>query len=60
MALVSNKVHHEFLPKKSKLMLCFPCLTGCTLLTRWSASVIKASDTKAFNGLQCYNNNFLV
>ena len=42
---LSKEAHHEFLPKKSKIMPVYftakGILTSCTLLTRWSASVLK-------------------
>ena len=40
----SNEERHEFLPKKNKVMLCLSFiwhLTSGTLLTRWSALVLK-------------------
>ena len=42
---LSNEVHYELLPKKSKcicrLFHSKSRLTSCTLLTRWSTSVLK-------------------
>ena len=41
---LSNKVCHEYLPEKSCISHSFHskmCLTSCTLLIRWSVSVLK-------------------
>ena len=44
---ISNKMHREFLPKESKVMLYSKRhLNSCTLLTRWSALVLKVGVTK--------------
>ena len=41
---LSNEALHELLPKKRKVMLYlqFITRTSCTLLTRWSTSVLKS------------------
>ena len=41
---LSNKVRHEYLPEKSCISHSYHskiCLTRCTLLIRWSVSVLK-------------------